>query len=250
MHRVLKQHWGIVESKIEPMSGSVLLMLHCPGLAASALPGQFVMLSLSDGCDPFLRIPVPIHRIYAQGISLLMQANVLPARLASIGACLDLLGPAGRGITLAAGQNVALIAQGTGIASLMSLTDIAASKITLWSWVASPGQAYPPQLIPRNVEFYSFVGEVSAESFYRSLADIPGWAGAAFASGDKAMYTELERLYNAQPFTLRTGQVQVWISKDLACGIRACGGCLVPARRGIKHCCQDGPFIDLAELML
>ena len=237
MHRVLKQHWGIVESKIEPMSGSVLLMLRCPGLAASALPGQFVMLSLSDGCDPLLRIPVPIHRIYAQGISLLMQANVLPARLASIGACLDLLGPAGRGITLAAGQNVALIAQGTGIASLMSLTDIAASKITLWSWVASPGQAYPPQLIPRNVEFYHLW--VRRHRVILPVAGgYPRWAGAAFASGDKAMYTELERLIT-NSFSA-DGRVCL-ISKDII----ADGSfrMSVPAA-GYQALLQDGPFID------
>jgi len=248
MHRSLKQHWAVVESRGEPIPGAVLLVLSCASLAASAMPGQFVMLRVSESSDPYLRIPLPIHRIYPHGVALLINDRDIPVTLFSVGSRVDVLGPAGHADRLEAEQSIALIALGGGIAPLMSFVDSPVKHLVLLAWVASAGQVYPPQLVPRSVEYFPYVGEAAAAAFYTAMGELPRWAQTVFAAGDKAMYTKLNQLYREQTLPLRHGQVKVWLFTDMACGTGACRGCVIPARRGNLRCCQDGPFIDLADL--
>ena len=102
----MKQHRAVVEGSAEPMPGFRLLILECPPLAGSARPGQFVMARSGETYDPYLRLPLPIHRFRERGIALLFD----PSRpgsswLGSLrpGDTLDLLGPGGVGFALPSG---------------------------------------------------------------------------------------------------------------------------------------------------
>ena len=115
----MKQHLAVIEGSAEPMPGFRLLLLECPALAEGARPGQFVMARASAGHDPYLRLPLPIHRFREDGIALLFRPSQpghswLGARRP--GDTLDLLGPGGAGFAIPSGAaNVAVICQGTGL---------------------------------------------------------------------------------------------------------------------------------------
>jgi dihydroorotate dehydrogenase electron transfer subunit len=47
------------------------MVLRAPDIAAIAAPGQFCMIEVREGYSPFLRRPMSIERIFADGISIL-----------------------------------------------------------------------------------------------------------------------------------------------------------------------------------
>lgn len=112
------------------------LTLQAPGIAATACPGQFVMVRVSDGLDPLLRRPFSIHRCFADGrISLLFKVIGKGTELLArrcIGDQVDLVGPLGNGFVgngvgngfeFSDDRPVCLIGGGMGIAPLLFLAE-------------------------------------------------------------------------------------------------------------------------------
>ncbi|MHB1356360.1 MAG: iron-sulfur cluster-binding protein [Anaerolineae bacterium] len=247
---MLKQHWAIIKAKAEPMAGGHLLYLHCPTLAASATPGQFVMVRSSPAIDPYLRYPLAIHRLQADGFVLMVPADESVAWLAQrqVGAEVDVLGPGGRALDVQRIQHTALLAQGIGVAPLVCIADRTRGPVTLLLQAASAGQVYPRELLPKTVEYQPFVGRAEDDAWQLALASLAGWAQVIYAAGSDAFYRQLRARLGANSPLLRSGVVQVWVNGDLACGSGVCRGCEIQTRRGPRLRCQDGPFMNLDEL--
>ena len=73
---------------------------HAPAIAASALPGQFVNIKISQTSDPLLRRPFSIHRVKGSAVEILYEvvgkassalSQKKPQEL------LDIIGPLGKG---------------------------------------------------------------------------------------------------------------------------------------------------------
>lgn len=250
MAKMFKQHWGIIKAKAEPMTGVSLLYLHCPTLAASAAPGQFVMVRSSATADPYLRYPLPIHRLQPDGIVVMVPAIESVTWLAQrrVGAEVDLLGPGGRVLEIPRQQHVALIAQGVGIAPLLCIADHANGPVTLMLQAATAGQVYPRELLPKTIEYQPFIGSVNDDAWQEALASLAGWAQEIYASGSDAFYRQIRVRLRANLLPMRSGTVQVWVNGDLACGSGVCRGCAIQTRHGTRLRCHDGPFMDLDEL--
>src|SRR4030043_392015 len=58
-------------SNSEILPNIYLMRVKAPEIAASACPGQYVMVRCGEGHDMPLRRPLGIHRIYQDGIALL-----------------------------------------------------------------------------------------------------------------------------------------------------------------------------------
>jgi dihydroorotate dehydrogenase electron transfer subunit len=252
MTGMFKQHWGIIQARAESMVGVHLLYLHCPTLAASAAPGQFVMVNSSTSIDPFLRYPLPIHRLRPDGIVLMVPDGESVAWLAQrqVGAEVDLLGPGGRALELHHKQPIALIAQGVGVAPVLCIADRTQGPVTLVLQAATAGQVYPRELLPRSIEYQPFIGRSDEAAWQEALASLAVWAQVIYAAGSDAFYRQLKVRLGVNPFSVHTGRVQVWTNGDLACGSGACRGCVISTTRGPRFRCQDGPFMDLNELEL
>jgi NAD(P)H-flavin reductase len=245
---------AVVEGRAEPTPGSVLLWLHCPALAVAARPGQFVMLRAGPGLDPYLRLPLPIHRLAEEGLALYATtADAAYPYLADLGlgARLDLLGPFGREVLAPyAGANLALVGQGQAIAPLLALLDGDWGAAQLVTTVATERQAYPAALLPANVAHASFAGRRGEGAFWATVEEAARWAGAIYLSGTPAFYRQARGVIERARIVTPPGLAQAWIWRDLACGAGHCGACLTPTRRGPRRVCSEGPFLDLADLVI
>jgi dihydroorotate dehydrogenase electron transfer subunit len=254
----IKQHAATVEGNAEPMPGVRLLFLNCPALSASARAGQFVMVRCGEGFDPYLRRALPIHRFTPQGIALCFRPSDptlawLGAR--PLGSVLDILGPCGRGFDLPKTGHISLLAQGLGIVPLLGIADVphlldrTTLAVRLIAEVPTPGQVYPRELLPRQVEYLPFVGHDQGAAFGQAVEAACRWAERIYAVGAPTFYRDLRRVCERARLGLRPGFAQVWGEAELVCGMGLCRGCVVRTRQGRKHACLDGPAFDLADML-
>jgi len=247
-------HLAVVEARAEPMPGAVLLWLHAPALAGSARPGQFVMYRPGPGYDPYLRYPLPIHRLVEQGLALYVTAAdpAWPSLSAlRVGDACDLEGPCGCPATPPhRGANLALIGQGPRIAPLVALIDGGWGAMQMVTAVATAGQAYPAALLPARVAHTWFAGQQGEQAFWGAVAEVARWAEAVYLSGTERFYARARDTIARERIVTPQGAVQAWMWRDMACGSGACGACLVPTRHGARRACTDGPWLDVADLIL
>ena len=111
----------------EAARGHYRLVLHAPEIAETARPGQFCMLQVQQGYYPFLRRPMSIERIFADGISFLYKVEGEGTRLLSRlhpGESLNVQGPLGKPFPLDAGYDRhILVAGGIGVAPFPALAE-------------------------------------------------------------------------------------------------------------------------------
>ncbi|MCI5210400.1 MAG: dihydroorotate dehydrogenase electron transfer subunit [Candidatus Electrothrix sp. ATG2] len=234
------------------------LTLQAPGIAASASPGQFVMVRVTDGLDPLLRRPFSIHRILAGGnISLLFKVigrgtEVLARRC--IGDQLDVVGPLGNGFALPDDRPVCLIGGGMGIAPLLFLAEHlhANGRETKKDHVLL-GARTQDELSPLADEFSSLGytvqlatddGSIGHKGFIPDLLDF--------------LLPTVEQVYTCGPHLMMKNVVrqcqqaevncQVSLETHMACGMGACLGCAVDGKKGLVHVCKHGPVFKADQL--
>jgi len=101
--------------------------IDAPTVGRDARPGQFVMVKVSEGTSPLLRRPLGIHDAHPGGLDLFFKVAGKGTEILSRkkpGDRLDLIGPLGRGFTVAAaagGGTTFLVGGGRGIAPLFYL---------------------------------------------------------------------------------------------------------------------------------
>jgi dihydroorotate dehydrogenase electron transfer subunit len=248
---MLKQHWGVIKARAEPMTGVHLLYLHCPTLALAAGPGQFVMVRCSASVDPYLRYPFPIHRLQPDGIAIMVPLGEATAWLSQrqVGSEVDLLGPGGRALDLRHPEHTALLAQGAGVAPLLCIADRARGPVTLMLQAATTGQVYPPELLPKNVEYLPFIGRADDVAWLQAVKSLVGWSQVIYAAGGEAFYRQLRLELGLGALHTGVAPLQVWANGDFACGAGVCRGCAIRTKRGWRQRCQDGPFFNLEDLV-
>jgi len=228
-------HRAIVSDRLEPAGGIVVLGLEAPKLAAATRPGQFVMVVPPGG-----ELPATALGIYEAGAKrvslLLVVVGPRTRELAALppGAALDLLGPLGNGFDLEAlGDDVALVAGGVGLASLLL------PALALRARGASVTLYYGARTASALVETEKF----EAAGVALALATDDGTRGHAgfvtelfrgaagkhtggAACGPSPMLRAVARV--AADAGLR---VQLSLEETFACGVGACWGCVVPLAR-------------------
>ena len=110
-----------------------VLALAAPGIAAAALPGQFVMIKAGRGRDPLLRRPFSVFEVLREadgaptGISLLNKRIGISTGLvyaAQPGERVDCLGPLGRPFSIVEQPTEAwMVAGGVGLAPFAALAE-------------------------------------------------------------------------------------------------------------------------------
>ncbi len=237
------------------------LTIRVPGWS-SFEPGQFAMLSAGSvgsapRTDPLLSRPMAIHRVtpaadgagdvelifkvVGRGTALLAEA--LP------GAALSWVGPLGRGFSLPApGQHALLVGGGTGIASLHEL----AARASVRSRVELFLGGRTSDDLRASSDFLALPARVALATEDGSA----GWQGRVtgllerrlresrpalvYACGPTPMMRESARLS-------KTVGVPCLVSLEnpMACGFGVCLGCAVPLAGGANALvCRDGPVFD------
>lgn len=229
--------------------------IDAPAVGTDARPGQFVMIKVSDATAPLLRRPLGIHDADERGFELFFKVAGRGTEILSRkkpGDRIDVLGPLGRGFSIAAaaaGRTAYLVGGGRGIAPLFFLARA---------------------LVRAGVRPVVFYGG-------RTLADIPirerferegidlrastddgsfGFAGFVTALVDRDLASSRpDRLYACGPdpmmkalaaIAARHGvPAEFSLESVMGCGIGACWGCVHRIKNehgdGWVKICEEGP---------
>lgn len=211
--------------------GKLQVRIACP---SGAIPGAGQYLRAWVPGDEQQALPLCLFPAEMQENGFLAAppapANWLP------GMRLQLYGPLGAGFHIAPGvRRLALAAFGETPSRLLPLIPIALAQqadVTLFSELN-------PALLPPSVEV-------------SSLNDLPEairWADfLALDITPQILPTLRQRLglKANEPLSLKA---QALVNAVMPCaGVAECGVCAIPARRGWKLACLDGPVFDLADL--
>ncbi len=241
--------------------GFYRLVLRAPEAAAAALPGQFVMLRVSENLDPLLARPfgisaVPsrssieiVYRVAGRGTALLTGREA--------GHTLSLLGPLGKGFPLPGNDSTpVLVGGGSGFPPLHFLAQRAGSRAHFFIGSRNK-ECLPPAGIIKSFR------DVTARVH---IATEDGSTGARGMSIDilNAFLSKTETkthlvIYACGPHAMlaavsRTAaehSIPCYVSMEerMACGLGACMGCSIPMKTGgYKRACKEGPVFDAREI--
>ena len=237
------------------------LVLRAREAAAAALPGQFVMLRVTENRDPLLARPLGIssivsktsieivYRVAGRGTMLLSQIEP--------GHSLDMLGPLGQGFPLPdKGVIPVLVAGGSGFPPLHFLSTRIGSHAHLFIG-ARNRECLPPAGILKS--FRENVAKVHIATEDGSLGKkgmstdlLRDYLDRAekkdrttvFACGPRPMLEVVSRLAAEHAVSC-----YVSVEERMACGVGACMGCSVPVKEGgYKRVCKEGPVFDAREI--
>ena len=232
--------------------------IDAPLIAASAKPGQFVMLRVREGGE---RIPITIadYDRPAGTITIVVQeVGATTKRVCALEAgdeILDVAGPLGRPIDIAPGGHVCGVGGGFGSAALLCLMrDFTGRGDRTTAIVGARNKdllilANELRQVCTNVEVCTDDGSTGFRGFVtQRLAqmidgDGPGRPDCVVAIGPMAMMRAVAE-------TTRESKVNTLVSMDplMVDGTGMCGGCRVNVGGKARFACVDGPCFDAHEV--
>jgi dihydroorotate dehydrogenase electron transfer subunit len=241
----------------EVMPGVYLMQLESSPIAATARPGQFVMVRCRNHV---LRRPLSIHQLVNENrkVKLAFLFTVVGKGThwlsqRHVGDNIDLLGPLGNGYSIhPAAHHLLLVAGGIGIAPLCFLAQEALSRdcsVTLLLGASTANQLYPRNLLPPEAEIITTTedGTAGKKGVITDLVpDFIGWADQMFACGPMPMYRDMANKYHR---LLRDKPVQVSLEMRMGCGLGTCYSCTLKTKGGLKQVCKDGPVFNLEDIL-
>jgi len=236
----------------EVMPSIHLMWLESPQIAATAQPGQFVMVHC--GKERLLRRPLSVHQLADRAKLALLFTKVGKGTAwlsqCRVGDDIDILGPLGNGFSIHPNShNLLLVAGGMGIAPLFFLAEEASKEgysITVLIGIRT-AMVYLKRLSAIKGKFIITTedGTDGQQGIVTNL--IPNYVDRVdqiFACGPVGMYRAM-----AQMPELRNKPVQISLEVRMGCGRGVCYGCTVKTKSGLKQVCTDGPVFDLDDIL-
>lgn len=241
--------------EVESWGGYFRFAIDAPPLGAGAKPGQFVMVKVSEGDSPLLRRPLGIHDAGPGGIELFFAVAGRGTEILSRkkpGDRLDIIGPLGKGFTVAAapkGARALLVGGGRGIAPLYflarELVAAGARPVLLYGGRTAADIPLRGRLEQAGLEVHCSTddGGFGFAGFVTALADRElGKARPAivYACGPDPMMKALAAI------TAKHGvPAEFSLESIMGCGVGACWGCVhrirTEAGDGWVKICEEGP---------
>jgi dihydroorotate dehydrogenase electron transfer subunit len=247
-----------------------VLALAAPAIAATALPGQFVMVKAGSGHDPLLRRPFSVFEVLRSsdgtpaGITLLSKrigpstSLIYTARPGQIAAC---LGPLGRPFTIVdAPAEAWMVAGGVGLAPFAALAETLRARAvqTTLFYGARRGDElfYLDFFRALGVELVLTTEDGSAGERGRIVAPLdrrlatrkPEAPVMIYACGPEGMLAA-----TATTAAKYSRPCQVSVERIMGCGMGGCYSCVVPMRGddGRFHhvrSCLTGPVLAADQI--
>ncbi len=237
-----------------------VLALAAPGIAAAALPGQFVMVKVGTGSDPLLRRPFSVFEVLRSkdgaptGITLLSKrigpstALIYDARPGQIAAC---LGPLGRPFTVVdAPAEGWMVAGGVGLAPFAALAETLRArnvKATLFYGARSGAELFYLDFFRAlGVELVLTTEDGSAGERGRVVAPLDRRLAERTADAPVMIYAcgpEGMLAATAKTAAKYSRPCQVSVERIMGCGMGGCYSCVVPMRG------DDGKFHHVRSCM-
>jgi len=282
----MKQTLAKISSNVEVIPGIHLMWIEAPDIAAAAQPGQFITVRCGDFV---LRRPFSIHQVGNNNmvappddlgtkqsqVAILFKVagkGTLWLSQRKAGEKIDILGPLGKGFTIAPkSKNLLLVAGGIGLAPLVFLMQQALSKhqITIIHGASTAAQLCPDiyQLSAVSCQRAQFIPVTEDGSTGQRgkatdvLPDFLDWADQVYACGPVGMYEAMTSSLNPSPLKgeekgegekrskLKLKKCQVSLEVRMGCGFGACYGCTINTKKGLRHVCRDGPVFKLDDII-
>jgi dihydroorotate dehydrogenase electron transfer subunit len=228
-------HEVVLCDRREPTAGIIIIGFHAPELARMTRPGQFVMAVTPSG--ERVATALGIYEAAGERVSLMIVVvgpRTRELALLEPGDRLVLVGPLGNGFDLAAlGRNVALVAGGVGLASLLLpaqhlLAD--GARVHLYYGARTAEALVDVDLftsLGARVSLSTDDGTRGRRGYVAELLAREGHAHDGIAAcGPSPML----RAAAAVARTLGV-RAQLSLEETFACGVGACWGCVVPLSR-------------------
>jgi len=232
--------------------------LDAPLIAASAQPGQFVMLRVREGGE---RIPITIadYDRAAGTITIVVQeVGATTRRVCALEAgdeILDVAGPLGSRVEIPPGGHVCGVGGGFGSAALLCLMrEFSARGDRTTAILGARSKdllilADELRAVCTNVEVCTDDGSAGFKGFVTQrlaqliAGDGPGRPDTVVAIGPMAMMRAVAE-------TTRAPKVKTLVSMDplMVDGTGMCGGCRVTVAGKAQFACVDGPCFDAHEV--
>lgn len=253
----------IVISNSLVTTGTHLLRLQAPEIAASAVPGQFVMLqtgiSPEKGGGPLLKRPFSIHQIGpGEEISIIYRVVGVGTNLLSYcnpGDSLNILGPLGHGFSWDENLEAAyLVGGGIGVAPLLSLSEAMGKTVEkiLFYGEKSADFCLPYERLKKisySVELTTEDGSAGIQGLVTApLAErLETRPAPIFACGPRPMMAAVAHL------AARAGvECTVSMEAHMACGMGACLGCVTEINSNEEpayaRICLEGPVFKAEDI--
>jgi dihydroorotate dehydrogenase electron transfer subunit len=237
-----------------------IITLDCPAIAASAKPGNFVNIKVSDTTMPLLRRPFSIHNVRGELIDIMVKSVGQGSSLfcdSAKGSTVMVLGPLGTCFDLTSKKfNTAiLVSGGIGTAPMLFLEKKLTEKgIKVINLI---GGRTKEELLAGTLSNCKFATDDGSTGFKGTVVDLlrnelPGLhqdgALKVFSCGPNPMLKALAGFCRQHRLSC-----DLSLESVMGCGIGICYGCSVEVKNpdgGLRTIllCQEGPVID-AELL-
>jgi Iron-sulfur cluster binding domain of dihydroorotate dehydrogenase B len=223
-------------TEIQLDAAGLAAWIECPP-AAIPRPGQYVLAH--DPKDQSASLAIPLFPAEFSPGGFLAAPPIPPFWTPGTG--LSLRGPLGRGFTLPSNcRRIALVALGDSATRLAPLIPVALgqeaalalfSDAPLPAWLPSAVEAYPLSALPELLPWADFI---AIDLPLAALPDLhPRLGLGSSADHDPRLHCPAQAL----------------VFSPMPCGgLAECGVCAVPARRGWKLVCIDGPVFNLNDV--
>ena len=231
------------------------MVLRSPQIVSACVPGQFVMVRLSESNDPLLRRPLSIagadpehgtltliYRLVGRGTQQMASAQA--------GAVLDVMGPLGRGFDLSASR-LLLVGGGIGLAPLLFAAQrCCPAPVEVLAGGRTQDEMFWTKLFRQSCQQIHVTTDDGSLGLCGTCADaLPallstGAYEEVLTCGPRPMMQRVAALATAAG--VRT---QVSLEEHMACGLGACLSCTCAAADGgSRQVCKDGPVFWSEEV--
>jgi ferredoxin--NADP+ reductase len=235
-----------------------MFQLEAPLIAASARPGQFVIVRVHEDGE---RIPLTIAEYDPEAglITIVVQeVGVTTRRLGSLEAgeeILDIVGPLGNPLEIPSGGHVVGVGGGFGAAALMCLMRELMKRGNHTTVIIGARRQELLILVDElhavchNLELCTDDGSVGFKGFVTTRlqqlidGDGPGRPDCVLAIGPMPMMRAVADTTRAPRIS-----TQVSLGPLMIDGTGLCGGCRVTIDGQVRFACVDGPFFDAHQV--
>ena len=244
------------------------LRLSAPAIAAVAQPGQFMLVSCGTPLDPLLRRPFSIFTVEREAGAVTLFYRIAGRGTAILtalraGSEVNIMGPLGRGFSLPApDQPALLVAGGMGVAPLyflaQELTRHGCATQVFYGTPTANQLFFAPELSQdgRQLQLATDDGSAGRKGTVTALladylAALPPdvlTQARVFACGPQGMLRHLCELLKQVDVS---GEIS--LEERMACGVGACLACVCKTKSATawqySRTCVDGPVFPVAEVI-
>lgn len=247
-----QDHNGVIVESQNLGDSVVRIRIHAPEVAATARPGQFVLIRPTTSLDPLLARPLAITAAIAGDVEICFHVVGRGTRiLAGLrpGTTLRLRGPQGNGFGTPRGKRLVLVGGALGIAPLLFAEQVWGNTTPTRLFAGVSCQAWGPLIdwLHGKVSSLDVACDDGTIGFHGNVVALvtkflqPG--DEVWACGPLPMMRALHALTADRNIYLK-----VSLEERMACGFGGCLGCVIPTRDGHRRVCVDGPVFESMEV--